>query len=51
MYPTHLMSTVQSGKREANVKMKRASSLVMKQLDNILTEEGRDHLRPQMGAS
>ena len=32
MYPTHLMGTVQSGKREVKVKMKRAMSLVIKQL-------------------
>lgn len=33
MYQTHLMGTVQSGKREVKVKMKRAMNLVMEQLE------------------
>lgn len=42
MYPTHLMGTVQSGKREAEVKMKRAMSLVAKWSKETQKQSGKE---------
>lgn len=51
MYPTHLMSTVQSGKRGVKVKMKRAMSLVIKRLEKETKKSKQDNLRLQMCSS
>lgn len=49
MYPTHLMGTVQSGKREAQVKMKRPMSLVTKQLEETQSDEDKNWRERERG--
>lgn len=41
MYPTHLMGTAQSGKREVKVRMKRAMSLVTKWSEETQKQSGK----------
>lgn len=48
MYPTHLMGTVQSGKREAEVKMKRAMSLVAKWSKETQKQSGEEREKKRL---